>query len=380
MNKTFKKSIGKIHLWLGLASGLIVFIVALTGSILVFEDEIDQFINPEFYKVSEIGHQKKPIDYAITILREHYLIEKIIRIYTFDDPGRTIQIMGKNSEGETQFFSINPYTGKVIGSVMQNSRFFSVVTDLHRHILMDDIGKLITGYSCLMFVFILISGFFLWWPKKIKNLKQRLTVKWSASFKRINWDFHSTFGFYSCLFLLVIALTGLTWSFEWLENGVYYLADGTVKKTSTKLENPTKKDPQLDKTLFYQSILSATDSIYPYKGNIQIRMPSDTINSILVLKVNLEKNIPNRSSIAFFDKYTAENIQVKPYESFTQGDKIRRIIYPIHTGSIYGYPTKIIAFLVSLFAATSPITGLIIWLGRKRKLKRKSDKLKQHSF
>lgn len=369
MNKTLKKSMGKIHLWLGLASGLIVFIVALTGSILVFEEEIDSLINPEFYKVSSIGDLKKPIDYSIKKLEQHYSIKKINRIYTFDDPERTIHVMAKDNEGETQLFSIDPYTGKIIGSVAQEKRFFSIVTDLHRHILMDDIGKLITGYSCLMFVLILITGFFLWWPKKIKNIKQRLTVKWSASFKRINWDFHSTFGFYSCLFLLVIALTGLTWSFEWFENGVYYLADGTVKKTPTKLENPTKKDPQLDKTLFYQSILSATDSIYPYKGDTQIRMPTDTINSILVLKENLEKDIPNQSSIAFFDKYTAKNIGTKPYESFTQGEKIRRIIYPIHTGSIYGYPTKIIAFLVCLFAATSPITGLIIWLGRKNKKK-----------
>lgn len=369
MSKALKKSILKLHLWLGLASGLVVFMVALTGSILVFEEEIDQFINPEFYTVPEIGKEKKPMDDAVKEVQNQYFIEKILRIYTFNDPERTIQIMGKNREGETQFFSINPYSGKVIGSVMQDSRFFSVVTELHRHLLMDDIGKLISGCSCLLFVLILISGFFLWWPKKIKNIKQRLTVKWNASFKRVNWDFHSTFGFYSCLLLLIIALTGLTWSFEWFENGIYYLVDGTAKKSSNKLENPTKIDPQLDKTLFYQSILNATDSIYPHKGDIQIRIPTDTVNSILVIKGNLEKNIPNQSSIVFFDKYTAKSIQEKPYEFFTQGDKVRRIIFPIHTGSIFGYPTKIIAFLVSLFAATSPITGLLIWLGRKKKKK-----------
>jgi uncharacterized iron-regulated membrane protein len=369
MNKTFKKSMGKIHLWLGLASGLIVFIVALTGSILVFEDEIDSCINPEFYKVSSIGNIKKPIDYSIKELEQQYSIKKINRIYTFNDPGRTIHVMAKDNKGETQLFSIDPYTGKVMGFISKKSRFFSVVTDLHRHLLMGETGKFITGCSCLMFVLILISGFFLWWPKKIKNIKQRLTIKWHASFKRINWDFHSTFGFYSCVFLLIIALTGLTWSFEWFENSIYYLADGTAKKPSHKIENPTKKDPQLDKTLFYQSILSATDSIYPYKGNTRIGMPSDTINSILVLKENLEKDIPNQPSIAYFDKYTAKNIKTEPYESFTQGDKIRRIIYPIHTGSIYGYPTKIIAFFVCLFAATSPITGLLIWLGRKKKKK-----------
>lgn len=367
MNKTFKKNIGKLHLWLGLGSGLVVFIVALTGSLMVFESEIDQFINPEFYNVSNIGTSKKTVDYCADVLQKQYSIEEINRIYRFNDPQRTLRIVGKDTQGKSQIFSIDPYTGKVMGSVPQKSRFFSVVLDLHRHLILGEIGQFITGCSCLIFVFMLISGLILWWPKKIKHLKQRLTVKWNASFKRVNWDFHSTFGFYTFLVLLIISLTGLTWSFKWFESGIYYLADGTTKKPSTKVENPKKTDADTNKTLFYDSILKSTDSIYNYKGNIQIRMPSDSINSIFVIKENLEKTIPNQSSAAYFDRYTGKNIEIRPYESFSKGDKIRRLIYPIHTGSVYGYPTKIIAFLVCLFAITLPISGFLIWLGRKKK-------------
>lgn len=89
----------------------------------------------------------------------------------------------------------------------------------------------------------------------------------------------------------------------------------------------------------------------------------------MVIKLNLEKSIPNISSMVYFDTYTGELLKIKPYESFSSGDKVRRLIYPIHTGSIYGYPTKILALLVCLFAATLPITGLLIWLGRKKKSK-----------
>ncbi|MDR7211854.1 PepSY-associated TM helix domain-containing protein [Flavobacterium piscis] len=361
-----KKNIRKLHLWLGLASGLVVFVVALTGSLLVFEDEIEQFINPEFYTVSTVGKSKKTIDYCTDILQKQYSVEEINRIYTYNDPERTMRILGKNSEGESIIFSVDPYSGKVLGSVNKKNRFYSVVLDLHRHLIMGDVGQFITGCSCLIFVFMLISGMILWWPKKIKNLKQRLTVKWNASFKRVNWDFHSTFGFYSFFILLIISLTGLTWSFKWFESAIYYLADGTTNKPSAKVENPTKIDPKLNKTAFYQHILQATDSIYLYKGNVQIRMPNDSINSIFVIKENLEKTIPNQSSAAYFDKYTAEKIEIRPYESFSKGDKIRRLIYPVHTGSIYGYPTKILALLVCLFAVTLPISGLLIWLGRKK--------------
>ncbi|WP_428232503.1 PepSY-associated TM helix domain-containing protein [Flavobacterium sp.] len=370
MKKGFKKNIGLLHLWLGLGSGLIVFIAALTGSILVFEKEIDGAIYPEYYNVATIGKTKKTIDYCTTILQKQYSIKKITRIYTFNDPSRTMQILAKDSDKKAQFFSIDPYTGKVLATTPQESRFFVVVLSLHRQLLMGDAGKIIMGSSCLIFAFMLVSGIVLWWPKKIKNLKQRLTVKWDASFKRVNWDFHSTFGFYSFLILLVISLTGLSFAFDWFQNGVYFLADGTTKRPSAKVKNPTKIDPKLNNTAFYQSIYNKADSIFPYTGNIQIRMPIDTINSITVLKENIEKTIPNQSSAAYFDKYTAEEIEARPYESFSVGDKIKRLNYPVHTGSIYGLPTKIVAFLVALFAATLPITGLLIWLGKKKKKKK----------
>ena len=70
MKKKIKKNIGKLHLWLGLGSGLIVFIAALTGSILVFEKEIDNALNPEYYNVSTIGNLKKTIDYFVYILQK----------------------------------------------------------------------------------------------------------------------------------------------------------------------------------------------------------------------------------------------------------------------------------------------------------------------
>lgn len=367
MKKRFKKTVGMIHLWLGLGSGLVVFIAALTGSLLVFEKEIDKAIHPEFYNVATVGTTKKTLDYCTDLLQKQYDIKKITRIYTFDDPSRTIQILGKDTKKKAQFFSIDPYTGKVLARTPQESRFFVFILSLHRQLLMGDVGKIIMGSSCLIFVFMLISGIILWWPKKIKNLKQRLTVKWNASFKRVNWDFHSTFGFYSFLILLVISLTGLSFAFSWFQDGVYFLADGTTKRPSAKVKNPTKIDPKLNNTAFYQSIYNAADSIFPYKGNIQIRMPVDTINSVLVLKEYSEKTIPNQSSAAYFDKYTAKEIESRPYEAFSNGDKIKRLNYPIHTGSIYGLPTKIIAFLVSIFALTLPVSGLLIWLGKKKK-------------
>ncbi|MDQ6530494.1 PepSY-associated TM helix domain-containing protein [Flavobacterium sp. LHD-85] len=364
--KGLKKKIGLLHLWLGLASGIIIFIAAITGSLLVFEKEIDGTLNPDYYNVSEIGTEKKSLDYCVGILQKEYGVQEITRISTFSDPSRTIQIFGKDADKKVYLFSVNPYSGKVQASTLQKSRFFAVVLEIHRQLLMGETGGIIMGTSCLIFVFMLISGLVLWWPKKVKNLKQRLKIKWNASFKRVVWDLHSTVGFYSFFILLIISLTGLFFAFSWFQDGALYLADGNNKRPPAKIENPTKTDPGLLKTDFYQSIYNQSDSFFPYKGNIQIRMPADTINSILVLKENTERLIPHQSSAAYFDKYTAENIQARPYSSFSNGDKLKRLIYPIHTGSVFGLPTKILALLVSLLAATLPVTGFLIWLRKKR--------------
>ena len=112
MNKTLKKNIGILHLWLGLGSGLIVFIAALTGSLLVFEKEIDKFINPEYYNVSTIGTTKKTIDYCTDLIQKQYAVKKINRIYTFNDPARSMQIIGKDLDGKTLFFQLIPIPEK----------------------------------------------------------------------------------------------------------------------------------------------------------------------------------------------------------------------------------------------------------------------------
>ncbi len=155
MKKGFKKNIGLFHLWLGLGSGLIVFIAALTGSILVFEKEIDGAIHPEYYNVATVGTTKKTIDYCTDVLQKQYDIKKITRISTFNDPSRTFQILAKDADKKAQFFSIDPYTGKVLATTPQESRFFVVVLSLHRQLLMGDAGQLIMGSSCIIFVLIL---------------------------------------------------------------------------------------------------------------------------------------------------------------------------------------------------------------------------------
>jgi uncharacterized iron-regulated membrane protein len=331
---------------------------------MVFEKELEQFFVPEYYYSQTAIGEKKSVDRLMKGIERAHPGAIFKQIFVFNDPERSVQFHILNPDKEVRIVSVDPYSGAILKDVVQKERFFFIVLQLHRYLLLGDIGKSITGASCLMFVSLLLSGFILWLPKKWKHLRQRLSFKKKASLRRFNWDFHAVLGFYSLLFLLIISLTGLVWSYKWYENMIYKVTDGTSKPKQI-FKNTSKTG--ISPSFFYGNMVRATDSIFPYKGNIRLIIPEERERGIAVFKENLELRIPNIRSAIYFDRYSASLLKILPSEELSTGEKIRRLVYPIHTGKLYGYPTKIIAFLVCLFAATSPISGFLIWRGRNKK-------------
>jgi uncharacterized iron-regulated membrane protein len=365
---TAKKAFGKIHLWLGLASGLIVFVVALTGSILVFEEELELLFHRKQLKVGQVLSHRKSYDELATVVKVAYPGKNIKGFNIYPDPERSVLFSVGKSKEELLLVGVDQYTGKVLGHQDHNKRFFTIVLKLHRYLLMGTTGKVITGVSCLIFIVMLISGLIIWWPATKAAIRQRFKVKWKAKFKRVNWDFHAVFGFYSFIFLLIIASTGLVWSYPWVNKMIFVLSDG---KPQVKYKAPENISPEnLSNAGIYEKVVAATNREYPYKGETRVSVPLGDSLSINVFKENKEVKLANVASAAWFDRRSGEVLRVRPYEKESTGMKVRRLIYPIHTGSAYGWPTKIIAFVVSLFAATLPVTGTLIWLGRIRKKKR----------
>lgn len=94
----------------------------------------------------------------------------------------------------------------------------------------SSVGKMIVGISTLLMVVILVSGLVIWWPRTRKALNNRLKVSCCKGWRRFWYDSHVALGFYSTLFLLVMALTGLTWSFGWYRSFAYGLFGGNTSK------------------------------------------------------------------------------------------------------------------------------------------------------
>ncbi len=370
---TLKQIFGKLHLWLGLASGLVVLIVAGTGILLVFEDELDEWANHDFYYVTVPQNaQRVTIDSMLHSAAAYDPKLKIARIYAETQaPGRSVVFMAKMSKTQTWHIAVNPYTGKVIKGLNYNKRFFGVVLNLHRHLCMNETGKAITGASCLIFVFMVISGIVLWWPKRWHILKQRTRIAWKSKWKRLNWDLHAVGGFYVHLVLFAISVTGLTWSYQWMNNAIYMVFDGKPMK---KTEAPANTVKQPIAAGFYESLYQQTNNRLPYKGRITMLLPEKDSLSITVNKLNHEASVYNIADVLYFEKGTGRILKETMFKNAGTGAKVRRMVYPIHTGRLYGWPTQILALIAAIVAFSLPITGLLIYLVGRKKRKAKAVK------
>jgi uncharacterized iron-regulated membrane protein len=208
-----KKLIGKLHLILGFVSGLVVFIVALTGVILVFEVEIDEFVNQKLFFIEPQAQSRLSIDELMTKVQAAYPGRAIEGFELDEGANRSIRFSLSDDEGRNIVF-VHPCTGSILGAVEYEKRFFTIVLKLHRYLLAGDTGKTITGISAIIFIILLITGIVLGFPRNMALLRQRLSVKWEARWRRVNYDLHSTLGFYACIVLFLMAATGLVWSYK----------------------------------------------------------------------------------------------------------------------------------------------------------------------
>jgi len=379
----FKRISAFLHLWLGLISGIIVFIVSITGCLFVFQKEINSIVHHEQFYVEP--QQAGPL--PLSLLKEKAektLGKKATFITTYKAADRAWEFMNYEAGDpkaltfmETvksyQSAFVNPYTGEVTGITDYTKDFFIIVKYLHWSLLLNTpYGQPIVGYATLIFVILLITGLVLWWPKNLKkaNFNKSFKVKWNSGFKRLNYDLHNVFGFYTLIIALVLALTGMVWAMKWFQTTVYAVASGFaapaefVVSTSdtTAIAHPTPLD------LAYMRTVKASKGNYERIG----MNPANGKTGVIYAYAYHGEETYYDADQYQYDQYTGKELYFQSYQDKNNGEKIIGMNYDIHVGSIWGLPGKILAFFASLVAASLPITGFLIWYGRKKKKKTSS--------
>lgn len=372
---TIKKAIGKVHLWLGLSSGLIVVFLGITGCILAFENEIRRATEP--YQFVSVEEKAFLLPSVLKATAEKHLDGKKVNGIEYREKGMSALAYYYDSLNYTQI-ALNPYSGAVLKVKDMNRDFFRVVLDGHFYLwLPEHIGQPIVASATLIFLIMMITGLVLWWPRNKAAKKQRFSVKWNARWRRVNYDLHNVLGFYMTWVAVFLAITGLVWGFEWFAKSLYWATSGG--KTLEEHVNPTS-----DTTLSKNNTLVVADKLWlemkqksSDNESVAIYYPLTPIDPLEV-GVNHRPGTYYNADFIHYDQYSgkelaAPGVYEKPFKEATIADKIARMNYDIHVGAVLGLPGKIIAFLASLIAASLPVTGFYIWWGRKKKAKANSQ-------
>lgn len=381
-----KKLFHQLHLWLSIPLGLVITVICFSGAMLVFEKEITECVQHDIYFVEEVKNSPLPIDSLISnvapTLNEGV---SITGITVSSDPERCYKV--NLSKPRRAAVYVDQYTGEVKGS---SSRlpFFNTMFRLHRWLLDsrggdNEIfwGKQIVGISTLLFVVILITGIILWWPKSKKAWKNLFTIRLRNGWKRFLYDLHVVGGMYAIVFLLAMALTGLTWSYPWYRNAFYSLfgVEQSVQKNNTKGNEHNDKrekkapDSSID-TVFVavpQSPYLHWQDVYEYVAQENSDYKQITISNGSV-NVSFNRMGNQRASDSYkFDNQTGRVTDHTYYSDNNKRNKLRGWIYSVHVGSWGGMVTRILAFMAALLGATLPLTGYYLWIKRLNKKNKK---------
>lgn len=363
-----KKFFRNIHLYLSLVTGLVIAVVCFTGAVLVFEKEMQMSLYPERYRVTP-GAARVPLEQLIAGVRKTVPGAKVTSVKVYDDPSRSVEVSYGEGKGNNNQAFMNPYTGELISLYSYRTTFFFTMFSLHRWLLADDVGKMIVGISTIAFLFILGTGIVLWWPKNKAILKNRLRLKWSAGWKRLNHDLHIVIGFYTAIFLFAFAFTGLAWSFEWFNDGIYWVTGSNKKPAKPPVSVVREGAGEISMDQAYAAAKEAMPEAEYYTIN-RAREPEDAVR---VVAMGKDAAHERASDQIFIDQYAGTVLGVRHFGDQSLGQRVRSTFYPIHVGSIGGLPGRIVAFISCVAGFTFPITGVILWINRLKKKKRGSS-------
>lgn len=425
-----KKIFAKIHLWLAIPLGIILSIICLSGALLVFETEILETLHRGRYFIKEKGAEVMPMDELIAKVNANLEDNSVNSVTIPADTDRNYVL--SLSKGFRVSAYVNPYTGDIVDIVEGKGAFFGTMLRLHRWLLDSGRtgGKAIVGYSTLLFVVILISGIVIWWPRKNRRWSQRLKINTKYGKKRFWVDLHTAGGMYVVAGLLVLALTGLTFSFGWYNKAFYKVlgvevaargarsqqpnaaaqnqggrpngvrtensggrperinaenaggrpenqgrVDGARPENGNGMPDGANDDPKAENQRDNKTAETDNGSKYVHWDSVirQIEASSDDYKSISVREGTAtvaprgKWGNARASNQYTFDNATGEILSYKPYAEQERSSRVRGCIYTIHVGAWGGLFSKIITFLVALAGAILPITGYYIFYRKNKK-------------
>jgi uncharacterized iron-regulated membrane protein len=362
-----RKTFFWMHLCSAVLAGLVILMMSMTGTVLTYERQIQVWEDRSYFQEPEAGAETLPLEDLLAVANaEEGFTATSVQVAS----NESAPLMVRMGRSQTQF--LNPYSAEIYPLHADSySKFFSWVRTLHRWFTVTgesrDTARDITGASNLLFLFLLLSGMYLWLPKIISRatLKVRIffnPLNAASAARDFNW--HHVFGFWAAIPLLVIIPTATVFHYSWANDLVYRLAGESppVRGQSVQIETPSLTSSEVALSI---DILFATAQQYGDDWQtLTLALPDTDARHVIFTIDEGNGGEPQKRHTLTLNRVTGEAVSWAPFASLSSGYKARRWVRFLHTGEALGIGGQTVAGLASIAAAIMVWTGLALTLRR----------------
>jgi len=402
-----KKIFFQLHWFLGISAGLILALMGVTGAIYSYEQQILKWMNQDSYVVHIENKPKLTPAQIFQHFQENTPEYKINSITIAYDANASSSVnIVKEGARRGKNIMINPYSAEILPEI-KGQEFFQFIQQLHRNLTIGPIGKQITGACALILIFFVLSGLYLRWPKK-HTIKQWLAIKPQLKGRNFLWDLHAVVGTWVIIFYLILACTGLYWSYDWWRSGMFKVLgverpqaqmqitgsipkggqnehkpehQGNTERTQkvnsehSAPENHDKKRENKELSVetihiaLNQSWSNFNEKIGRDYSSLTFNIPKKNNNEIELSFVDATPQHERARNKAIYNYQTSEVTTLELYEDKKLNEKIMSSMLPVHRGSFFGPVYQFFAMLASLAMPLFFVTGWMLYLKRRKQKK-----------
>jgi uncharacterized iron-regulated membrane protein len=358
---TFRKFLFQVHLWAGVGIGLYVIAISVSGSILVFQQDLLDDTRPS--GVSSGAHHS--FGDAVQVARNLHPAESLLYLDNRNRNANVVSVLLQAPRG-TRVVDVDRSSGLLVNDSLREQRHavLSFLEELHNQLLGGATGERINGVGGGLLFLMSLTGIVLWWPGR-RNWKRALTVMWHARWPRVNFDLHLAFGFWTLLFVAMWGITGLYFGFPLQFRKAVAALSPVVEMPRASHWNPGQPVLPVDR------FIEKARKLFPETGLVFLTYGVQQKDGaiVVILSPNRRTPLEVERSIVYFHPATAEVLGSEDSAHWTWGDRLLMWAYAAHFGDFGGAPLKTIWFSLGLVPAGLTVTGFLMWWNRVLKKK-----------
>ncbi len=347
-----RRFVFRVHLWTAVSSGLFFVVLAVSGSLLGFQEQIDRALHFRLYEVKP-APQYLPLSEILSSVRKAFPSDDVVAVTMPVSPRDAWSVALPSG-----IASIDPYTGKVLGLRQRGTALVGVISQIHISLACGRIGRTAVRWIDFAALVLLLSGIQLWWPVRRIGIRRRSTSVRQASSKRRFWsDVHNSAGALSFVILMILVATGAVLS---CEGSVVWLLDRLSQHngpSAAALVQRSEGTPYVS----VDRALAIGKGALPGARPTRMQMPAYG-GTYKIEMTSVTRFGPDATDVITLDPYSGKILADDSSRNASLAERVLTTTVALHTGSFFGDLGRAAMALASLVVALQAWSGaMMLW-------------------